>query len=126
MRSESEVIIYGLRQNDERMHEATRLGASGVRSGTGNDSFGPSSGSGGDGVDIGDRLGCWRNGFGHASSKQNAVNYSYLRASIGLRLAALRAGYQPKRMPRPPETPKARMIDVGERTKGRLINREMI
>ena len=36
----------------------------------------------------------------------NGLNYSYLNASIGLRLAALRAGYQPKKSPTEAENKK--------------------
>lgn len=38
--------------------------------------------------------------------------YSYLNASIGLSLAALRAGYQPKNIPIKEHTIKERIIDV--------------
>jgi hypothetical protein len=43
--------------------------------------------------------------------------YSYRNASIGCILAALRAGYQPKIIPIPAETAKARRIEFVERTK---------
>lgn len=43
-----------------------------------------------------------------------AEAYSYFNASMGWRLAARRAGYQPNRIPMPAETAKARAIDHKE------------
>ena len=42
--------------------------------------------------------------------------YSYLKASIGLRLAALRAGYQPKKIPMIVQTANEIMIEEGVTT----------
>ncbi len=43
----------------------------------------------------------------------NSLSYSYLRASIRFRLAALRAGYHPKNIPTAQEKPTASRIDHG-------------
>jgi len=50
--------------------------------------------------------------------KIQATNYSYLKASIGLRAAAFLAGYMPKTMPTTAETPKAIAIPIGGIIKG--------
>jgi len=45
---------------------------------------------------------------------------------MGCNLAAREAGYQPKRIPMPAETTKARIIDQGEMTNKEPNNREII
>ena len=64
-----------------------------------------------------------------SSQKADLINmfhiycvYSYRNASIGLRLAALRAGYQPKKMPTAEENANERAIDVPVITTGHPPN----
>jgi hypothetical protein len=46
--------------------------------------------------------------------------YSYLSASIGWRLAAFLAGYQPNKIPIPAETAKAKRMELGEIVKAKF------
>ncbi len=53
------------------------------------------------------------------------VDHSYLRASIGCKFEAWRAGYQPKSMPMAADTTNAKSTDDGDTTNSELVTTDM-